>query len=315
MPLIKLNKIEKKRVFSLIFCLLLAIGAWLFMALNRKYTYTAETVLIYKDFPQNRAFKALQSDTVDLQIEGTGWQLVFSRLRVNPPSIKVSLEQLNRRNYVLFSDQLRDINSQLESFQKVKMVIPDTLYFDFSKRRNKRVPIKLRSELAFQPGFDVSGDIVLKPNYVNISGPAEEIADIQVWYTDTLRAKNLKADLKSQITLSTTNESNIGIYPSRVGVHVPVDEFTEKTLEIPVQIINNTNFNTVKLIPKKVAVTFLVSLTKYHEVSPDFFSAQVDLNEWKDQKHAQLLVHLKRFPAYCKLVKIVPEKLDYIIEK
>ncbi len=291
------------------------MGAWLFMALNRKYTYVAETVLIYKDFPQNRAFKALQSDTVDLEIEGTGWQLLFARLRVNPPSINVSLEALNRRNYVLFSDQLNDINRQLESFQKVRKVLPDTLYFDFSKRRNKRVPLKLRSDLAFSPRFDISGPIQLKPNYVNISGPADEIADIDVWYTDTLKAKDLKQNWQTHIAVSSTNESNIGVYPARVGVQVPVDEFTEKTVEIPIQVINNNNFYTVRLMPKKVQVTFLVALTKYQDITADSFTAQVDLREWKDNNHAQLLVKLSRFPNYCKLVKIVPDKLDFIIER
>ncbi|RZL31956.1 MAG: YbbR-like domain-containing protein, partial [Pedobacter sp.] len=63
MPFIKLTKIERRRVFSLLACLLLAIAAWLFMALNNKYVYTAKTVLIYKNFPLKRAFHPLQSDT------------------------------------------------------------------------------------------------------------------------------------------------------------------------------------------------------------------------------------------------------------
>ena len=81
MPFIKLTKVERKRFLMLVICLLIAIAAWLFMALNNKYVYTAKTVLNYENIPQKKAFHPLQSDTVDLQVEGTGWQLLFARLK------------------------------------------------------------------------------------------------------------------------------------------------------------------------------------------------------------------------------------------
>ena len=80
MPFIKLTKIERKRVVVLVSCLLCACFAWLILALNNKYVYSVQTQLIYKDEPLKKAFKALQPDVVELQVEGTGWQLLFSRL-------------------------------------------------------------------------------------------------------------------------------------------------------------------------------------------------------------------------------------------
>jgi hypothetical protein len=56
MPIIKLTKVEQKRFLALVTCLFLAVGAWLFMALNNKYVYTAKTVLDYRNFPQKKAF-------------------------------------------------------------------------------------------------------------------------------------------------------------------------------------------------------------------------------------------------------------------
>lgn len=44
---------------------------------QQKYPYTVQTELLYKDEPQGKAFKALQPDTVDLKVEGTGWQLLL----------------------------------------------------------------------------------------------------------------------------------------------------------------------------------------------------------------------------------------------
>lgn len=315
MPFIKLTKPERKRFGMMLICVILAIMAWLFMALNRKYPYTVKTELIYKEEPQGKAFKALQPDTVDLKVEGTGWQLLFSRLRIKPQSIKVSLRKLNTRNYVLFSEQLEQINGQLETSQKVISIKPDTLYFDFSKRTTKRVPVKLNSKLGFAPQYGVAGSVELTPAFVNISGPHEELQKISNWYTDTLKVTGIDNPVETRINLKQSTTNNINIYPKAVGIKIPVDEFTEKVLDIPLTVINNNSFYTVKLYPKRVKITFLVALSSYKQIDEDFIQASVDLNEWRDSGHNNLRVKLIRFPAYCKLISIVPQKVDFIIEK
>jgi YbbR domain-containing protein len=315
MPFIRLTKIERKRFLVLITCVLLAIAGWLFLALNNKYVYTAKTVLVYKNFPQKKAFHPLQSDTVDLLVEGTGWQLLFARLRVSPPSINISLDKLNNRNYILFSEQLYSVNNQLETSQKIISIRPDTLYFDFSKRTVKRVPVKLVSDLTFAKQFGISDDIEFTPDYVTVSGPQEELEKIREWKTDTLKLHDIQGPSVSRVAMKLNLQKNVNIFPSTIEVKLPVDEFTEKTLEVPLKILNNSEYYNVRLYPKKVKITFMVALSSYQQVNEDFIEATVDLNEWKLQKHNQLSIKLTRFPDYCKKVKLVPEKVDFIIEK
>ncbi|MBB2150769.1 YbbR-like domain-containing protein [Pedobacter gandavensis] len=315
MPIIKLTKVEQKRFLALVTCLFLAVGAWLFMALNNKYVYTAKTVLDYKNFPQKKAFHPLQSDTVDLQVEGTGWQLLFARLRIKPQSISINLEKLNNRNYVLFSEQLFNVNRQLESSQKIISVKPDTLYFDFSERRVKRVPVKLVSNLSFVPQYGISNAIKVNPDYVTISGPEEEITKIKEWNTDTLKLEDIQNSTVARVAMVQNKMKNVNIFPTSVDVKLPVDEFTEKVIEVPLKVINNKEYYNVKLYPKKVKITLMVALSKYTQVNEEFIEAVVDMNEWKVFQHNQLSVRLNRFPEYCKLVKIKPAKVDFIIEK
>lgn len=315
MPFIKLTKIERKRFLVFISCLLLAIAGWLFLALNNKYVYTAKTVLVYTNFPQKKAFHPLQSDTVDLQVEGTGWQLIFARLRINPQSISVSLNKLNASNFVLLSEQLYNVNRQLESSQKIISVIPDTLYFDFSKRSVKRVPVKLSSRFDFVRQYGISSLIEITPRYVTLSGPQKELEKIKSWDTDTLTLHNLQNTTTTRLAMKQNKLKNVNIFPNSVEVKIPVDEFTEKTIEVPLKVINNIEYYDLKLYPKKVKVTFLVALSSYSRINDDFIEARVDVNEWKQLNHHQLTVQLSRFPDYCKMIKIVPNKIDFIIEK
>ncbi|WP_443939700.1 CdaR family protein [Pedobacter sp. MW01-1-1] len=315
MPFIRLTKIERRRVFSLFACLLLAIGAWFFMALNNKYVYAARTVLIYKNFPQKRAFHPLQSDTVDLQVEGTGWQLLFDRLRIKPQSIFVNLNKLNTREFIVFSDQLLAINKQLESAQKVISVKPDTLYFDFTQRTVKRVPVRLVKNIEFVKQFGISDDIELTPKYVTVTGPIEELKKIKDWSTDTLTLNKVAASTTQRIRMQHSKFKNVGIFPSSVEVKVPIDEFTEKTVDVPLLVKNNVNYDNIQLYPKKVKVTFLVALNHYAEIDESFIKATVDLNEWRNFGHKQFTVNITEFPEYCKLLSIVPAKVDFIIQR
>ncbi|MET3113725.1 YbbR domain-containing protein [Pedobacter sp. CG_S7] len=315
MPIIKLTNIERKRFLTLIACLFLAIAGWLFLALNNKYIYTAKTVLIYKNFPQKKAFHPLQSDTVDLMVEGTGWQLLFARLRIKPQSISISLEKLNNRNYILFSEQLYGVNNQLLTTQKIISVKPDTLYFDFSTRTVKKVPVELTANLEFNKQYGISSEIVISPNYVTVSGPLKELNKITSWKTDSLTYKGVQSSIKTRLAMNHSNFKNISIFPGNVEVMVPVDEFTEKTIEVPLKIINNREYLNVKLYPKKVTITFFVALSSYSMVTEDEIEAIVDMEEWKLSNHPQLQVRLTSFPNFCKLVKMSPEKVDFIIEK
>lgn len=315
MPFIKLTKVERKRVIVWFTCLFAAVATWLFIALDHKYPYKVQTQLLYKDEPQKKAFKPLQPDVVDLEVEGSGWQLLFSKLHLQPPSITVSLARLATQNHIVFSEQLDQVNKQLGTSQKVISVQPDTLYFDFSKRTNKRVPLKLLSSLKFVKQYGISSAIKLTPAYVNISGPQEELSKINVWYTDTLVMTNLQKPTSTRISVRKNNTTNISIYPTSVGVQLLVDEFTEKTVDVPLKIINNSEFYDVRLFPKKVSITFTVALSNYQQVDEDFMEAVVDLNEWKQSGHHKLTVKMLRFPEYCNLVKMVPGKINFIIEK
>lgn len=315
MPFIKLTKKERKRFGAIIVCILCAVLAWMFLALNKRYPYTVSTEIIYKDEPQGKAFKALQPDTVDLKIEGSGWQLLFYKLRLVPPSIMVSLQKLNTRTYVVFSEQLDQINRQLESSQKVISVKPDTLFFDFSKRTNKRIPLKLISKLEFAPQYHISNKIALNPAYVNISGPSEILDSIHIWHTDSLKLSNIKKNIRTRVNILQNAINNVSIYPHEVEVRIPVDEFTEKELELPLKIVNNTNYHHVKLYPQKVKAIIMVSLSNYPHITDESVAVSVDLNEWKNFKRHKLSVKVTKLPDFCKLVRIEPNNIDFIIEK
>jgi hypothetical protein len=228
--------------------------------------------------------------------------------------LNVDLLPLNKGNTVALNSQItqipvNNVNHPVVSFN------PDTLYFDFLNRSVRRVPIKLLAAVKYQSQFAQSNNAIIKPAYVTLVGPSSRIDSILQWNTDSLFVHNVNATIRTKVNLQNPVEGNVTIYPKSVDIILPVDEFTEKTLEIPVKLVNNSSYYSVKIFPQKVKVTFVTSLKRYAETGEDFFEATADLNLWKNKGYSILPVKLTSSPPFCKIVSIYPPNIDFIVKK
>jgi YbbR domain-containing protein len=315
MAFVKLSASERRRLSAFFTCLVLAALAWVFTTLSNTYNFTVREILTYKNAPQKRAFHSLQPDTINTTMHGTGWQMLFSRMNNEDRNITVDLHTLENKDYVILSSQLKEINDRKESDEQIVAFSPDTLYFDFSNRAVKRVPVQLLSHIRYQHQFAQSNDIAIKPAYVTISGPGSLIDNIKSWSTDSLVLDSVNETMRGRINMQPPKEGSVSISPKSVQVVLPVDEFTEKTISIPVKLTNNRNYYNVKVFPQKVKVTFTTSLSRFAEMDEDFFEASADLSLWRDRGYNTLPVKLTRLPSYCKIVKIEPQNIDFIVRR
>jgi YbbR domain-containing protein len=315
MAIIKLSKGERRRLSVFFTCLVLAFAAWILTMLSNQYSYPDKMVVNFINPPVKRSFRALQSDTVEATVQGNGWNMLFSKMNMEDKRIAVDLKTLDSKDYILLSTQLRAINEKRLATQQIVSFNPDTLYFDFSSRAVKRVPVQLQYNLTFKRQFIVSDGISIKPDYVTVTGPEETISKIKYWKTDSLSLHSVEGPVDENVRLEQVPESNMSIYPKSIRVHIPVSEFTEKTVEVPVKLINNKNYYNVKIFPQKVKITFTVSLGRYSETDEHSFEAVVDLDEWQLHGYNQLPVKVTVFPPFCKLVSVDPQNLDFIVKE
>ena len=315
MAIIKLSVTERRRISVFLTCLVLAVCAWLVVAFSSTYSYTAKKVIRYKNVPLKRSFHSLQSDTIEAVVKGTGWQMLFARVNEKSSPITVDLQSLEEHPYVTLSSQLQSINAEIPRDNPIIAFNPDTLYFDFSNRSIRRIPVKLLSSINYQKQFSQSDNVIIQPSYVTVSGPSGEIDAMTAWPTDSLKATDVNETISVGVNVKAPAQGNITVYPKMLQVTVPVNEFTEKTIKIPVKIINNANYYNIKLVPQRVEVTFTTSLDRYAEIDPDLFEAQVDLDYWKKYGYSTLPVKIIRVPDFCKIVRIEPRNIDFIVKK
>lgn len=315
MGVIKLSASERKKISIFFICILLAVTAWLFFSLSNKYEYELRTLVTFKNLPDNKAFYPLQSDTVVLNVQGTGWQLLFNKMKLIKREIRVDLKSLERKNYVTFSEQLRSVNASFSSNQVITSVSPDTLFFDFTTRRVKRVPVKFNAGIGFKKQYGQSAETEITPAFITVTGPQEQLLKITEWRTDSLKKQGVESTIKAKINLQKSKEANISIFPTSVEVQYPVEEFTEKILQIPVKVINNKDYYSVRLIPDKINLVVMVSLSAFSTTVEEDFDAVVDLNLWRNTGTYQLPVKIISKKPFTHLKVVSPQQVDFIIRK
>ncbi|WP_313511779.1 hypothetical protein [Sphingobacterium sp.] len=306
---------QRRKLSIFLRCIIISFLAWTLFAISSDYTFTKKASMSYVNLPENKAFHPLQSDTVTVKIKMSGWKVFMERLHPDTAKIQVDLSGLKSRNFIVFGNQIGFINRQFPTDKQVVAVSPDTLYFDFSKQTQRKVPVKAVESLTFQRQYGVIGETRTNPEYVTITGPLEDVASIEYLETDTIKGKDVNTDVRTVAYLNKQQRTNITIYPTFAEVIVPVGEITEKVIELPIKVENSKGYTSVRVLPSKVRATILLAVKDYNKYTSRDFEAVVDLDAWKDHKVSSLPVIITKMPDYVKVLSVEPQNVDFFVRR
>lgn len=315
MALRRINKVQRRKLSIFLRCIIISFLAWTLFAISSDYTFTKKASMTYVNLPENKAFHPLQSDTVSVKIKMSGWKMFMERLHPDTAKIQVDLSGLKSRNFIVFGNQIGFINRQFPADKQVIGVSPDTLYFDFSKQTQRKIPVKAVENLTFQRQYGVIGATRTTPEYVTITGPLEDVASIEYLETDTIKGKDVNTDVRTVAYLNKQQRTNITIYPTFAEVIIPVGEITEKVIELPIKVENSKGYTSVRVLPSKVKATVLLAVKDFNKYTSRDFEAVVDLDSWKDHKVSSLPVIITKMPDYVKVLSVEPQNVDFFVRR
>src|SRR5690606_21790736 len=149
----RISKQKRRKIAIFIRCIGISFVAWLLFAVSSIHTHYIKAAITYVNIPEQRAFHPLQSDTVNVRLNMSGWKIFLSKLHPDTPEIQVDLSGLKTRNFIVFTNQLGFVNRQFPLESKVVAISPDTLFFDFSKQTQRKVPVKPVYDINFKKQY------------------------------------------------------------------------------------------------------------------------------------------------------------------
>lgn len=313
---------KKNNLSVFIICLFLATLFWFLNAFTKNYDTLLNVPLKYVNLPKNKAVLNELPKNLSIEVSTYGFYLLTHKISEKQDTIEISGELIQERtgtfpkHYIQTRSLLDKFTEQLGTGVRVKNILTDTIYFDFDKILTKKVPVKTNISYTFEKQFLLDGPVSVKPSLVKITGPASVVDTIKSITTEFAEFHNLKEDVSTELAVRLANDNrNISISPEKVTLKIPVDKFTESTITVPVHVMNIPKKLSVKTFPDQVTITFFVAFSQYEKVSPELFNAVVDYNDIVKDKKTKLKVKISKSPDFVNVIKVFPEKVEYIVKK
>lgn len=309
-----------RRVITFLFCVVLSAFFWLMLSLAKDYTVEFRFPVSYTNLPTDKVIINTLPSTIDVEINASGFNILLYKFKHKKEVLSIDLKDIKHysiknRYYITTNSRIPKITNQLDNDIRVLKIFPDTIHLNFNKKVSRKVPVKVNLALDFNNHYQQADSIKVIPNYITISGAAEEVAKITRVETVALSLKDVTDSLVLDMAILKTPQMKlIDFSQPKVKVLVDVTKFTEGSVELPVEVANLPRNYSLKIFPDKVTVKYNVAFKNYEKISPIQFKAVVDYQKI-EQGSTKLKVNLVKSPSEIRSVKLSPEKVEFIIRK
>ncbi len=314
-------KIDQKFIIFLFFIFVATIF-WFLTALSKNVSATISYPVDYINFPPKKFSIGELPEKLTLKVNGNGFTILkynFST-RFLPIEIDVSSHPLARFSskdtshfFLLTNSLLTEISSQLSSDITIIDIVPDTLKFEFTNIISKKVPVKADIKPIYERQYMQIGQIKIKPDSVVISGPQTLLQNINSVKTCFKKYKKLSSTINERLCIAEIKGEKIS--KDAVDIVVPVEKYTEASVNIPLDVVNPPQKVSLRVFPHKISVSFNVSLNDYPTINQNQFKAVADYSTIDNQISNKLKVNLVQYPEKITNVKINPVFVEFLIEK
>lgn len=295
--------------------LIASLSFWVLINLSKTYTSEVNYSIEYVNLPQHKTLISAPQKSINLLIKATGFNLLTTNISNKP--IKLDLEKTTKKkgtNYYFLSKNIQpQVQNQLKSGIELIQITKDSIYLKIGTLSSKKVPLKPNLNINFKLGFDLAKSISIKPDSILISGDESELKNITYLNLEKLDLKNVSKNIEVQSNIITPKNSNFKINNKQANIIITVDKFTEGEIEVPVIVKNAPD--DINIFPKKVKLIYKVDLSNFNKINPDLFKIECDYNETSTKGISYLTPKAQSLSNLATLIRIVPDKIDFLIHE
>ncbi|MCR4765565.1 MAG: YbbR-like domain-containing protein [Bacteroidaceae bacterium] len=305
---------NSREFFTFLFFLLIAALFWLEQTLDREYEIEVKVPLKLKNVPENIVITSDFPEELMVTLRDKGNTLLNYQLTKRFYPINIDFEEhKNRRHHVSLTSNTysKSIAAQLANTTSISVINPDTIDYYYSEGKSKKVPVRLQARVTPGQQYYIS-DTIFNPPHVTVYAPQGSLDTVKAAYTQYFEETQIEDTLRRKISL--LNGRGVKFVPEEVEVTLPVDIYTEKSVEVPIEGVNFPADKTLRAFPSKVKVTFHVGLSRYLDITADDFHVVVSYEELRKLEGDKYEVKLKKVPDGVSKVRLYPSQIDFLIE-
>ena len=254
----------QRRGLVFTFCLLSAAGLWFLFSVQETYTQFFDFPVTLENVPPEMALTGLPPSTVRVQVEGRGAQLI--RLYYNPPTIELDAGS----GPIDLASAVAEVTGSV----RMESVTPGQLDLVTEPRIARKIPIRSQVDLVEETGYHTVGVFQIDPDSITVTGAQSIIDNLHYWPTEITLLNRVRSLVRIPLALSDTLAGLVEKDAAETIYQVDVQQFTDRTREIEVRVIDAPPGQLITIVPATTLVTFQVPLLQFDRAStaPDFYA-------------------------------------------
>lgn len=307
---------EKSREFFVFLFFFLVAGAfWLLQTLNNDYEIEFAVPVRLSGVPDDVVITSEPATELRVKVKDKG--TVLLNYMLGKTFFPVTLDYADYRGKsnlvrIYASQYEKKVTAQLNASTQLLSLSPDTLEFIYAAGSSKRVPVCLRGSVSAARQYYLA-DTIFHPDSVLVFAPKAQLDTIRAAYISPVELKDISDTLRRQVPLMA--QRGVKYSPSSVTLELPVDIYTEKTVEVPLRGTGFPADKVLRAFPSKVQITFQVGMSRFRKIGAADFPLFVSYDELLRLGSEKYTVKLRSIPQGVSHVRIHPEQVDFLIEQ
>ncbi|MDN6281180.1 MAG: hypothetical protein L0J45_09265 [Psychroflexus sp.] len=315
-----MKKIDVKNIFQnsnkvFLFILFSTSLIWFILKLSKTYTDVIDFNYELTNLPKDLVIKKSDGNQIKVQLEATGIKLIGYHLFTTTIDINFDELEGEKNEYHLTNDQIKSVVQQnIEIPNETFAVKTKTLNFSSYQLYAKKVGVHSRLDVKFAPGYDSIAKFQFFPDSITLYGNQKILDTLKGVYTEKKTISNVKESLEDHIAIEMKDLDIKDISQEEVAYQLEVAKYTEKTLQLPIEVINVPNDIEVSIFPKEIQINFEVELQNYDAITKKDFHLLCDFRK-RDKDDNVLVPYLKGKPAHIKKIRFNTTHVNYLIRE
>ncbi len=270
----------------------LACGLWSYVALMRSYEDDLVIPLVVIA-PPNQAMLSTVPATVSVRVRASGLQLINARYFTTSSACTLDLRKMRTSDgttYVLEgSDLMRNIVSTLPL--RTIAVTPNALTLATGDLFSKRVPLRVRTNIACRHGFVTAGAPLADVQDVEVRGTKRIVESITEWHTQRISLEDVHDPVVVDVQMSDSLMTLVNVVPSSTRVRINVQQEADKVIaDVPVKVPTSRYGTSLIASPTLLRVTIRGGVEDVSSITRNNIEAEI--TEHAPSGRARPRIHL-----------------------
>lgn len=320
--LVPSGKNYRNKLSVFLICAAISFFMWGLIKLSRVYEAPVKYRLSYINVPANKVLVKTQDTTITLVVRARGLEL-YSKM-FNPARNLITLDlsgiKLRRsgdiyNSFLRTGKVLKEITNQLPQDFTLIGVEPDTLHFVFEQEHSRKVPVEADLLLSFVAQYQLYDSLKLSHDSVTLFGIKSVIDTIYKVKTEHKTFRNLKGSRLVTLKLIKPDAlPAVKLSVDSITAEITVERFTEAEIEIPIGSDDDAK-QSYRTFPDKITLTCRVAMREYDRLDPSLFSVTINYLDAFASGSNLAEVKVVRQPSFAKVIRIEPERVEFLLLK